>query len=42
MICPKCRDGDHAHCYDTQHPQQNYRGMRLRTQAPRRTAGAVI
>ena len=26
MICPECRDGDHEHCYDTKHPEQEYRG----------------
>lgn len=26
MICPECRQGDHAHCYDTKHPAQDYRG----------------
>lgn len=26
MVCPQCRDGDHDHRYDTQHPHQNYRG----------------
>lgn len=26
MICPECREGDHPHCYDTQHPHQDYRG----------------
>lgn len=26
MVCLECREGDHAHCYDTKHPQQDYPG----------------
>ena len=26
MICTECRDDDHENCYDTKHPQQDYRG----------------
>lgn len=26
MVCARCREDDHEHCDDTQHPQQDYRG----------------
>ncbi len=26
MVCTKCRENEHQDCYDTQHPQQDYRG----------------
>lgn len=26
MVCTKCREDEHEDCYDTQHPQQDYRG----------------
>lgn len=26
MICPECRDDDHAQCEDAKHPHRVYRG----------------
>lgn len=29
MICPACRDNDHAQCEDAKHPHRVYRGCGL-------------
>lgn len=39
MVCTKCRENEDEECYDTQHPQQDYRGCACQHQARREVTG---